>query len=197
LEEAPEKPEEEKEPVQVEEAGAAEVEEAPEKPEEEKEPLQVEEAEAAEVEEVPEKPEEEKEPVQVEEAEAAEVEEVPGKPAKSILDEFEKYKESLAVASAPGPVEPGKESKTIKGRTLRKAREKTGITIHEMAESTGISYKILVNIEKDRYQKLPEPGYLRWAITTYAKSLSLDPKKAAEDYMKRYRQWQREQSQES
>ena len=82
---------------------------------------------------------------------------------------------------------------SIKGRTLRKLREKLGMGIHEMAVSTKIHYKILVNIEKERFAKLPEPGYLRWYLMTYAKRLSLDPKRVADEYMKRYRQWEKEQ----
>ena len=79
----------------------------------------------------------------------------------------------------------------VKGRALKKVREKLGIGIHEIAVSTKISYKTLVNIELERYEKLPEPGYLRWHVMTYAKALYLDPKKTAEEYMKRYRRWER------
>jgi len=81
----------------------------------------------------------------------------------------------------------------IKGRILRKFREKLGMGIHEMALSTKIHYKILVNIEKERFAKLPEPGYLRWYLMTYAKKLALDPKRVADEYMKRYRQWEKHQ----
>jgi hypothetical protein len=81
----------------------------------------------------------------------------------------------------------------IKGRNLRKVREKLGMGIHEIAVSTNISYKILVNIEKERFDKLPEAGYLRWNISTYAKALSLDPHRVADEYMKRYRIWQQRQ----
>jgi hypothetical protein len=81
----------------------------------------------------------------------------------------------------------------IKGRTMRKIREKLGKGVHEIALASNIHYKILVNIEKERFNKLPEPGYLRWCVTTYAKALCLDPKKAADEYMTRFRQWDREQ----
>lgn len=80
----------------------------------------------------------------------------------------------------------------IKGRTLRKVREKLNLGIHDVALSTGINYKVLVNIEKERFEKLPDGGLLRWNVSTYAKTLRLDPHKVVEAYMKRYRQWQRD-----
>lgn len=85
------------------------------------------------------------------------------------------------------------EGRSIKGRSLKKVREKLGLGIHEVAVSTKISYKILVNIEKERFAKLPEPGYLRWCISKYAKELTLDHKIVTDEYMRRFRHWQREQ----
>jgi hypothetical protein len=181
-----EEPQEEKEPEAMEAEDVPEISEAPEKPGE------------------PEKLKEAEEREELEEAEIAEgdtptEEELQDKGLKeqeldkSVLEEFEEFEDIEAAASTPEPGDLLKQGKSIKGRTLRKAREKLEVGIHEMAVSTGISYKVLVNIEKERYSKLPEPGYLRWLITTYAKSLSLDPKKAADDYMKRYRQWERNQ----
>jgi hypothetical protein len=79
----------------------------------------------------------------------------------------------------------------IKGRSLRKVRENLGIGIHEIAIKTKINYKILVNIEKERFSKLPDAGHLRYYLTTYAKALFLDPQKVADQYMKRYRIWKR------
>jgi DNA-binding XRE family transcriptional regulator len=80
----------------------------------------------------------------------------------------------------------------VSGRKLRKIREKKGMGIHEVALATKISYKILVNIEKERFDELPDAGYLRWYVSTYAKALSMNSKKAADEYMKHYRQWERE-----
>lgn len=97
----------------------------------------------------------------------------------------------------PGTISAGPvdllEGRAIKGRTLKKVREKLSLGIHEVAVSTKISYKILVNIEKERFAKLPEPGYLRWCISKYAKELTLDHRIVTDEYMKRFRLWQREQ----
>jgi len=85
----------------------------------------------------------------------------------------------------------GIEGLKIKGRSLRRIREKLGLGIHEVAVKTKINYKILVNIEKERFSKLPDPGHLRYYLTTYAKALFLDPQNVADEYMKRYRHWKR------
>jgi len=104
-------------------------------------------------------------------------------------------KEELTIAQKkPGDeqaVIEGVEGFKIKGRSLRKVREKLGIGIHEIAIATKINYKILVNIEKERFSKLPDAGHLRYYLTTYAKALFLDPQKVADQYMKRFRQWKR------
>jgi hypothetical protein len=87
--------------------------------------------------------------------------------------------------------EEGGEGLKIKGRSLRKVREQLGIGIHEIAVKTRINYKILVNIEKERFSKLPDAGHLRYYLTTYAKALFLDPQKVADQYMRRFRIWKR------
>ena len=122
-------------------------------------------------------------------------------PAKPLVEEA-KPVDAVKPAKSIEPVEPVEPAavpedllnKTVvKGRTLKKVREKLGIGIHEIAVSTKISYKILVSIELERFEKLPEAGYLRWHVMSYAKALSLDPKKIADDYMKRYRRWKSKQ----
>lgn len=75
--------------------------------------------------------------------------------------------------------------------SLKKEREKAGLSIQDVEAETGIPVKIISNIEVDKFHKLPEGGYLRWYISTYAKALGLDAKKVADGYMKRYRVWQK------
>jgi hypothetical protein len=104
-------------------------------------------------------------------------------------------KEELTITQKkPGDEQAGKEGVEglqIKGRSLRKIREKLGFGIHEIAVKTKINYKILVNIEKERYSKLPDAGHLRYYLTAYAKALYLDPQQVANEYMKRFRLWKR------
>lgn len=102
--------------------------------------------------------------------------------------------DSTIVQKKPGEEQAGEEgveTLKIKGRSLRKIREKLGMGIHEIAVKTNINYKTLVNIEKERFSKLPDAGHLRYYLTTYAKALYLDPQNTANEYMKRYRQWKR------
>ncbi len=102
--------------------------------------------------------------------------------------------ELTIVQKKPGEEQAAKEGiegLKIKGHSLRKIREKLGVGIHEIAVKTKINYKILVNIEKERFSKLPDPGQLRYYLTTYAKALFLDPQKVADEYMKRYRYWKK------
>ncbi len=122
------------------------------------------------------------------------------KDIKEIKEELTKdltsdIKEELTIAqkkSGDEQVEKeGVEDLKIKGRSLRKVREKLGFGIHEIAVKTKINYKILVNIEKERFSKLPDAGHLRYYLTTYAKALFLDPQKVADEYMKRFRIWKR------
>jgi hypothetical protein len=102
--------------------------------------------------------------------------------------------DSTIAKKKSGDVQAGKEGVEglkIKGNTLREVREKLGLGIHEIAVKTKINYKILVNIEKDRFSKLPDAGHLRWYLTTYAKALFLDPQYVSDEYMKHYREWKR------
>ncbi len=81
----------------------------------------------------------------------------------------------------------------ISGMVLRKIRKNQGLTIQELADSTQIPKMLVGYIEREEYSKLPDAGYLRWYITTYAKAFSLDPKDIADQYMKRFRQWEKDQ----
>ncbi len=75
----------------------------------------------------------------------------------------------------------------ITGKYLKKKRESSGRKVKELAGVLGISYKDIVNIENEKFEKLSDAGYLRWLIKAYAKLLEIDEAKSAEDYMKRYR----------
>ncbi len=79
------------------------------------------------------------------------------------------------------------ETEEITGKYLKKKRESRGLKVRELATIIGISYKDIVNIENEKFDKLPDAGYLRWLIKSYAKFLEIDESKTAEDYMKRYR----------
>lgn len=79
------------------------------------------------------------------------------------------------------------------GSIFRDIRENRGFNFRELSESTQIPVEMLEHIENEDFAKLPDAGYLRWYITTYAKTLSMDPKETADLYMKRYREWKKSQ----
>lgn len=80
---------------------------------------------------------------------------------------------------------------SITGDVLREIRKNQGIDLKELSDSTQIPFEILKNIEKEKFSKLPDAGYLRWYITHYATTLSINPKDASDQYMKRYREWKK------
>lgn len=120
------------------------------------------------------------------------------KDIKDIKNELTKdiKMELTIVQKKPGEEKSEFDGLEIKGRTLRKIREKLGFGIHEIAVASKINYKVLVNIEKERFSKLPDAGHLRWYLFTYAKALFLEPQKVADEYMKRFRLWKRKRGEE-
>ena len=75
------------------------------------------------------------------------------------------------------------------GRMLQDIRKKLGLQLFDIALETKIRKEILLNIEKERFEALPPEVYLRGHLWSFAKYLSLNPKKVAEDYLKRYKSW--------
>jgi cytoskeleton protein RodZ len=61
------------------------------------------------------------------------------------------------------------------GDTLRERRATLGISLEQAAESTRIREKLLVALEAGDYARLPNPGYVRGFVSSYAKYLELDP----------------------
>ena len=61
------------------------------------------------------------------------------------------------------------------GDTLRERRTDLGITIEQAEEFTRIRGKLLVALEAGDYTRLPNPGYVRGYVSSYAKYLELDP----------------------
>ncbi len=73
------------------------------------------------------------------------------------------------------------------GPALKQIREKLNIGLHEIALVTKIQIHYLENIEEEDYAALPDEVYTRGFVKAYAKHLSLDPKKVADDFMAEYR----------
>jgi transcriptional regulator with XRE-family HTH domain len=60
------------------------------------------------------------------------------------------------------------------GSSLRRAREQRGITLEKASQDLKIVKSLLEAIEKDQYQDLPPPVYLKGIITQYSRYLRLD-----------------------
>ena len=61
------------------------------------------------------------------------------------------------------------------GDTLRDRRADLGITIEQAEEATRIRGKLLAALEAGDYARLPNPGYVRGYVSSYARFLELDP----------------------
>lgn len=61
------------------------------------------------------------------------------------------------------------------GDTLRERRIALGYTIEHVQESTRIRARLIEHIEEGNYDRLPDPGYVRGYISSYARFLELDP----------------------
>ncbi len=76
------------------------------------------------------------------------------------------------------------------GSELRRARQSNKIELKEVADSTNISKRHLLNIEDENFAELPARIYLKGFIISYARYLGLDAEKIANDILKRFEIWQ-------
>jgi cytoskeletal protein RodZ len=61
------------------------------------------------------------------------------------------------------------------GDTLRERRSALGITLEQVEQATHIRARLLQALEEGNYDRLPNPGYVRGYISSYARFLELDP----------------------
>ena len=74
-------------------------------------------------------------------------------------------------------------SDPLTGAALRRFREQSGISLHQIAERSKIGIRSLQHIEEDRHQDLPARVYLRGFLQEYARVLGLDPARTADSYL--------------
>lgn len=119
------------------------------------------------------------------------IEEAFAKLNEELKDEHQKstYFGKSSIASDNVAEREEEDSVLFSGHALRQIREKRGIHLHEVALVTKIRVEILENIEYERFDALPQEAYLKGHVINYASYLSLDPKKVADDYIKRYKAW--------
>ncbi len=75
------------------------------------------------------------------------------------------------------------------GRILKDIRRKLGVQLFDVSLETKIRKEILKNIEFEKFEDLPQEIYLKGHVWSYAKYLSLNPKKVMDDYIKKYQAW--------
>ncbi|HIE65191.1 MAG: helix-turn-helix domain-containing protein [Nitrospira sp.] len=80
-------------------------------------------------------------------------------------------------------------SGSITGEALKRAREKRGVSLEEIADLTKISLAYLQFLELDHYKKLPVEVYLQSYLHQYAAILKLDSSLVVDGYLENYRQW--------
>lgn len=60
------------------------------------------------------------------------------------------------------------------GDTLRDRRQSLGISVDQAAQATRIRGRLLDALEEGRFQDLPNPGYVRGYVSSYARFLGLE-----------------------
>ena len=80
------------------------------------------------------------------------------------------------------------EKDVVSGRTLKTLREKQGVTLEDIADTTRINISYLQFIESNSYGSLPAPVYIISYLKQYAKMLGIDSA-IVEGYMKSYQRW--------
>lgn len=78
------------------------------------------------------------------------------------------------------------------GPALREIRETLGLDIREISLRTKVSHTNLHFVEAENYAHLPAQVYLKGFVSEYAKCLGLDALRVLEDYVNRYRKWERD-----
>ena len=73
----------------------------------------------------------------------------------------------------------------LTGAHLQKLREARGISLRHIATVTKIGLRFLEYVEQDRFALLPAPVYLRGFLLEYARLVGIDPRRAADAYMRR------------
>jgi len=75
----------------------------------------------------------------------------------------------------------------VTGAFLKKVRELRGLELNDISQRTKISERYLRALEEEQFGEMPAAVYVRGYVTEYARALRLDPQRAAESYLARYR----------
>ncbi len=69
------------------------------------------------------------------------------------------------------------------GTTLRQARERRGVSLREISNTTKISFPALEALERNDISRLPGGIFSRAFVRAYAQSVGLDPEETVRDFV--------------
>ena len=72
------------------------------------------------------------------------------------------------------------------GPWLRQAREKAGLTLRQIADTTKLSVRVLEAIEHERIARLPTGIYRRAVVRAYAAEVGIPPEHAVRAFLAKY-----------
>lgn len=82
--------------------------------------------------------------------------------------------------------EPAAADRSSLGRRLREARERKGISLRHIADSTKISIRALEALERDDISQLPGGIFSRAFVRSYAAEVGLDPERAVDEFISEF-----------
>ncbi len=72
------------------------------------------------------------------------------------------------------------------GLELRQARERRGLSLQQISNTTKVSLRVLQAIEADDERRLPAPVFTRSFVRSYASEVGLDPDDAMRRYLEQF-----------
>jgi cytoskeleton protein RodZ len=72
------------------------------------------------------------------------------------------------------------------GASLRQARERRGVTLHQIAAATRIPVVALEALERNEISRLPGGIFSRAFVRAYAREVGLDPERTVRDFLARF-----------
>lgn len=72
------------------------------------------------------------------------------------------------------------------GATLRRAREASGRTLRDLADTTKLGVRTLEALERNQTERLPPGIFRRSVVRAYAREVGLDPEQTLRTFLARY-----------
>lgn len=95
----------------------------------------------------------------------------------------------------PDDAEREPQERAYRGADLREIRESQGLSLGEISDRTKISRTILLAIEEERYEDIPNARvYVRGFVRCVARELGLDLDAVSNSYVPPWERWYAEQS---